>query len=116
MNCVIPWHRDKECDDLWWRVPDVNADRSNQYFSRFRAGSEQGCQFKSIRLDEVLLDTCNLPNYETENHLRQMYMLNTKDNLNYHYRFLCKKSDYDRSNPIKLSYCGPLYLRQRTKE
>jgi hypothetical protein len=120
-SCVKYWDQDRWNDRLWNRVTDVNADRSNQVFSRPRAGTQQGCQFRSLRLDQRLFDTCNLPDYANENHLRRMYLINNRDVLDYHYRTKCHdRCDRDKilaQQTINIEQeCHPIYLRARTKE
>ena len=114
MSCYEHWARDTWNEDLIWRVTDVNADRSNQFFQRPRAATGQGCQVASIRLDQLQLDSCNLANFKTENTLRQMHLINNRDILDHNYQMHCgREIDFQTVNQ-QLKH--PLVLRERTKE
>lgn len=96
MNNYIKWVQDNWNNNLWTRVTDVNADRTNQYINRPVETKNHSIYTKcSVEYNE-----CNLPNYQIENQLRAMLVSNNKDTIDYYGNHHChqKPSDLNRSS------------------
>ena len=89
-------------DYLWSRVTDVNAERSNQLYIQPKERSVEGC------------DMSNLPNFELENRLRNMYLINNRDVVLY--RNQCNRDKLLSHIQINTGCKDYLYFRQRTRE
>lgn len=106
--------RDDSNDVLWNRITDVNADRSNQLFDRAQSEAPKGCKIVS---SQYIFDTCNLPNYQIENHLRQMFLINNRDNLDYvNYKAKCLIGNRSKTRQSVKLNADPIKIHQSTKE
>ena len=88
--CYLRWPIDHWNDQLWTRITNVNADRSNQYIHRPIDTHQIFCGKKIYTKYDVKYDTCNLPNYSTETDLFRMNVSNNRDTADYNATPHCK--------------------------